>query len=377
MSEYILKRANIKKLVLFGIGTLLMLVIIGATIIMNSENTLILDVNPSIEIKTNGLKKVVEINGLNKDAKELLKEYKLENDEIEDVVEDLIDLMILNGYITGGEDNLVMITVDDENADKQMLDKVNGAIAAYLENRQLEAAVMSQTIDLDDDDYNTAKEKDISPGKLKIIEKVMDNDKNLTYEELDSVTLKDLVLILEKLDVDFEDLFDKPNTTISVGAIEQSPKEDNKRSTKNEIISAEEAIAIGLELADGQIIEFELELDKDNGRLIYEIEIEVGNKEHEIKIDAYTSNVLKHEIDKDGDMSKKHKLTKQEIISAEKAIAIGLKQANGKITKFELELDEDDGRLEYEIEIKLNGVEYEIEIDAYSGKVLNHEIDDD
>lgn len=40
-------------------------------------------------------------------------------------------------------------------------------------------------------------------------------------------------------------------------------------------------------------------------------------------------------------------------------------------------MDEDDGRLEYEIEIKANGYEYEIELDAYTGKVLDLEKDHD
>lgn len=32
---------------------------------------------------------------------------------------------------------------------------------------------------------------------------------------------------------------------------------------------------------------------------------------------------------------------------------------------------------EYEIEIKFNGKEYEIEIDIYTGKILEFEVDDD
>ena len=38
-----------------------------------------------------------------------------------------------------------------------------------------------------------------------------------------------------------------------------------------------------------------------------------------------------------------------------------------------MELDDD----EYEIEIEAKGKEYDIEIDAYTGKVLNFEVEDD
>lgn len=41
----------------------------------------------------------------------------------------------------------------------------------------------------------------------------------------------------------------------------------------------------------------ELELDEDDGRLIYEIEIESVNGEAEIDIDAYTGDIISISID--------------------------------------------------------------------------------
>lgn len=58
-------------------------------------------------------------------------------------------------------------------------------------------------------------------------------------------------------------------------------------------------------------------------------------------------------------------------ISAEEAIAIAMKSAQGTVT--ELELDEDDGRVYYEIEIEDGVFEYEFEIDAMTGEVIEWE----
>lgn len=63
---------------------------------------------------------------------------------------------------------------------------------------------------------------------------------------------------------------------------------------------------------------------------------------------------------------------KDEIITPDKAKAIALSVASGTITDFDF--DEED--LEYEVEIELGGLEYEITIDAKTGKILEIEIDE-
>ena len=65
---------------------------------------------------------------------------------LETTVNDLVDLMILTGHIKGGEDNFVMITVSDDSVDNRLVDKVNRAIKAMLENKQIEATILNQAI---------------------------------------------------------------------------------------------------------------------------------------------------------------------------------------------------------------------------------------
>ncbi len=77
---------------------------------------------------------------------------------------------------------------------------------------------------------------------------------------------------------------------------EQSTKE-KKSETKKAIISIEEAKRIALEAFSGEIDD--IELDEEDGRLIYEVEIERGDKEAELEIDAYTGEIIIIEIDED------------------------------------------------------------------------------
>jgi uncharacterized membrane protein YkoI len=163
----------------------------------------------------------------------------------------------------------------------------------------------------------------------------------------------------------------------------QAIKEDR------EIISMKEAEEIAVRKAGGTIESIELE--KDDGRLIYEIELrsENGDDDIDIDVDALTGEVLKVDRDDDDDDDRGNRQFKREgeaaaassnhrtkasgkaYISSEKAVEIATKESPGKVTDLEL----DDGS--YEIEIKDGSYEYEYKIDARTGKILEKEIDRD
>lgn len=116
-------------------------------------------------------------------------------------------------------------------------------------------------------------------------------------------------------------------------------------------------------------------LDRDDGRTIYEIEFYTSTgAEYEYDIDAATGKVLKFESDLEhAGTSGGSLITRERAQEIALALVPGATAAN--ITK--LELDRDDGRTIYEIEIYYNWVEYEYEIDAVSGNVLKSEMDRD
>ena len=67
-------------------------------------------------------------------------------------------------------------------------------------------------------------------------------------------------------------------------------------------------------------------------------------------------------------------------MSVDEAKAIALKHAGvsaSSATFQKAELDRDDGRLEYELEFRSGGVEYEYKLDAVNGTILEAERDHD
>ncbi|MFS0749026.1 PepSY domain-containing protein [Oceanobacillus sp. 1P07AA] len=75
--------------------------------------------------------------------------------------------------------------------------------------------------------------------------------------------------------------------------------EPSSEQRNNAIISSEEAKEIALKQFSGTVSE--LELDEDDGTMIYEIEIVDGSKEANIEINAYTGNVIVIETEDDDD----------------------------------------------------------------------------
>ncbi|WP_368654006.1 PepSY domain-containing protein [Ornithinibacillus sp. 4-3] len=149
----------------------------------------------------------------------------------------------------------------------------------------------------------------------------------------------------------------------------------------------------------------EIELDKELNKVVYEVEVISNGKEYDLTLDGNSGEVLKlkektvytkeNQSDDRKNDSTKEKSTNDEknqteqkqnenkqnnqqentVINEEKAIEIAKSEFPGTLVS--MELDRDDGRLIYEIEIVNGNEEAEIEIDAYTGEILVLDIDID
>lgn len=152
-----------------------------------------------------------------------------------------------------------------------------------------------------------------------------------------------------------------------------------------QLIGDQKAIEVALKEANGTVDSVELETE--NNKTYYEVDIDADkNKEFEVKVDAYTATVLNvkesydddddnYDDDSNGDKVDEQIISKESLITEDKAIAIAKKEVNGEI--IEVELDSEDGKYEYEIELQTKKGETDITIDAKTGKVLEQELDDD
>ncbi|HBG5208257.1 TPA: cell wall-binding protein Cwp21 [Clostridioides difficile] len=150
---------------------------------------------------------------------------------------------------------------------------------------------------------------------------------------------------------------------------------DNNLGTQN--ISLDKAKSIALDaIPNGNLIYCKYDAEDNE----YEAKVIKNKKTYELEISAFDGRIVDIDMDNDSDddfddndKNNSNTNDNSSIISAEKAKSIMLdKVPGGKIVKFKY--DEDDK--EYEGEIIKGKTEYEITINAITGKILEFEIDD-
>lgn len=147
---------------------------------------------------------------------------------------------------------------------------------------------------------------------------------------------------------------------------------DNKTSKSQplpedrQFITREQAIAAVKAVAGNDIYILESEIEKEGGKYFYEIEARVNGVKREYKVDALTGEVLGGTAPSEAVISETEAVNK-----ALQAFNLDENAIDRRIVKLELE----DGVLRYTVKLYVGTTEYEAEIDATTGVVLEHDID--
>lgn len=144
------------------------------------------------------------------------------------------------------------------------------------------------------------------------------------------------------------------------------------------LISAEDARSKALAhagLTEKEVTFVKTELEREDGRRVYDIEFYTADgQEYDYEIDAASGEIRGFDYDAEGYTPP---AAAGQSITREQAREIALAKVPGADASHvkKLKLDRDGGRSVYEVEIVYSGMEYEMEIDAASGTVLEFESD--
>ncbi len=140
---------------------------------------------------------------------------------------------------------------------------------------------------------------------------------------------------------------------------------------KVELSDIDKCYMNAVEKYPGHVLSMESEIEKD--RLIYEFDIMTkdGN-EVEVECDARKHTLHDFEIEyKKGDK----KFTNVVKISESEAEKIALEKYNGKVVDREYSIENGNPSYEFDIYVAKKGHEYEVEVDAVTGEILEVEME--
>ena len=313
-----------------------------------------LDVNPSIELRVSRSEKVLACAPLNEDAKAILADMgggaDLKGAKLDVAVNAIVGSLVRNGYLSSIS-SAIMISVEDKNTARaeKLQRELTDAVDGVLQTSDAKASVLTQTLTQDAAREQQARENSISTGKAALVNRILAINPALQFDALAKLSVEEL-----------KDLAEAGAPAMPIG--------------KDKALSIA-AAAFSRDLAD-EIRYSEVDAELDESPAQYEVEI-TGQKGEEIeyKIDAYTGTILESKRETEDKASAAQPTASGDIGHA-KAKSIALNHAGvseSKAYDMEIELDEEDGMLVYEVEFKSGGMEYSYEIDAATGAIVKQE----
>ena len=322
-----------------------------------------LDVNPSIELKVSKSEKVLVCTPLNEDAKAILADMgdgaDLKGAKLDVAVNAIVGSLVRNGYLDSIS-SAIMISVEDKDTARaeKLQRELTSAVDGVLQTSEAKAAVLTQTLTQDAAREQQARENSISTGKAALVNRVLTLNPALKFDALAKLSVEEL-----------KDLAEAGAPAMPIGT-----------DKATDIAAAAFGKASTAKMAYSEV---DPELDESPAHYEVEIRSQTG-EEFEYKVDAYTGAILESKREAaDG--------TEEPVVQPSnpapsgdighaKAKSIALNHAGvseNKAYDMEIELDDEDGTLVYEVEFKSGGMEYSYEINAATGAILKHEAEID
>lgn len=365
-----------------------------------------LDVNPSVTLNVNSKEKVLSVVPVNEDGGDILAGMDLTGVQLDVAMNAIVGALLTQGYVDELA-NSILITVEDDDAGRgaRLQQELTDQADAILANTSVNGAILSQTIQNSQQLQELSDSYGITTGKAALIQTIVDTGNSLhTFEELVGLSINDLNLLYTSLTTAPAG----PSTgggTSGSGTAETAPAiQSSGQASDSAYIGVEAAKSAAFAHAGldaSQVTMGEVDFDYEDGRMVYELEFYANGAEYEYDIDASTGVVVKSSQeggrtqtgssagsgDASGNVSSGSGGGTAQTgtgggsssdIGSEAALAAALNHADvsqDQVYDLEVKREYDDGRLEYEIEFKTGGWEYEYTISAADGTILDYERD--
>ena len=147
-------------------------------------------------------------------------------------------------------------------------------------------------------------------------------------------------------------------------------------ASSSSTITEVEAKQIALDhagVSESETERMRVKLGRDDGVQEYEVNFYVGNREYDYDINAATGEIRSYDSEIDDDYVSSTEAAGAAISEDEARATVVARVSGASASDVRLYLERDDGRMVYEGELIYNGTEYEFQIDATTGDVLDWE----
>ena len=410
-------------------------------------STVSLDVNPSIEIKVNQKEQVLEVNAKNEDAQIVIGNMDFSGSTLDLTVNAIIGSMLRNGYLSDIANSILISVDNNNTAKAAELQKkLTDEINQLFQNNTFSGAILSQSISPNAELQTLADTYQITLGKANLIQQIVNQNPLYNFEDLVSLSINELNLLSNSAQTNLENVdsvgtasdkaysgiekakeiafqhagisaSDATNLEIELdydkgvmlyeiefnsGSIEfeydihavtgevlkysSNDKQSAPSQGTDTIISEAEAKEIALthaSVTESSIQNYQIKLERDDGRQIYDIEFYAGNNKYSYDINAADGTIVKYDKEIISSQTGSQGGTSSSTYIGEaKAQEIALAHAGVTIDNiygYQVEFERDDGVYLYEIEFYSDYTEYSYEINALTGSILKYdkEFEDD
>ncbi len=267
------------------------ILLVGGVTVWRNMNQKVLavvdiDVNPSIELSINGKEKVVEATAVNEDGKAILDDMDLKGSDVKTACNAIVGSMLTKGYLNDKSNSILLSVSSGDQAKGQAIEaELSDGINAYMGSSAVTPAVLGQYVEETDDLKEFAADNGISTGKAQLIRSLIGNGgTRMTEDSLLSLSTQELIVLGQERNVDGGTMHGEAYT--------------------GEYIGYESALAAALSHAgmdSSQVSGTEVEMDCENGIIIYEVEFKYGGQDYEYEINASTGEIMASDTDVDDD----------------------------------------------------------------------------
>ncbi len=186
--------ANVKLMTSAASAALFLLAVgLGIFLYTNPYSYINIDINPSVQITANIFDRVIKVTALNHDAEKIIEDLSIKNMNLDQGIEQVVGNAVKNGYLKDEKTNAIMLTVTStsDRKNKKIQEKVSVVVEKKIKSDKINSEVLIEEVN--DKSRNEAIKQGVSPGKLKLVQKLIGLDPSQKAEDLINKPVKEIL----------------------------------------------------------------------------------------------------------------------------------------------------------------------------------------